>query len=104
MSVIGIVLGVIAIGLFIWFRKDQEMTNDLVDGDFRGVEHSFKALMDNFSNYQVENERKISELEKAIEIKTKNTDRQIMRLTKELPTVVRKVVGHIEFAEPLNKK
>jgi len=29
LSIIGIVLGVTAIGLFIWLKKDQKMSNDL---------------------------------------------------------------------------
>jgi len=33
MSIIGIVLGTIAIGLFIWLKKDQQMSNILHEGD-----------------------------------------------------------------------
>jgi len=33
MSIIGIVLGVTAIGLFIWLKKDQQMSNALHEGD-----------------------------------------------------------------------
>ena len=104
MSIIGIVLGVIAIGLFIWFRKDQNMTNDLTDSDVRAMENCYKALMEDFTNYQVENERKIVELEKQLQIKTKESERKFMKITENLPTVIRKVVGHIEFAKPLDKK
>jgi len=76
LSIIGIVLGVIAIGLFIWFRKDQNMTNDLIDSDVRSMENCYKALMEDFTNYQVENERKILELEKSIEIKKRRDNKQ----------------------------
>ena len=101
---IGIVLGIIAIGLFIWFRKDQGLTNDLIDGDVKAMENCYKALMEDFTNYQVENERKIAELEKQLEIKSKESERKIMKLTENLPVIIRKVVGHIEFARPLDKK
>ena len=104
LSIIGIVIGLVAIGLFIWLKNEQEMTADLTDSDIRSMENCYKALMEDFTNYQVDNERKIAELEKAIEIKDKNTDRQILKLTKELPSVIRNVVGHIEFAKPLDKK
>ena len=103
-DIIGIVIGLVAIGLFIWLKNEQEMTADLTDGDVRSMENCYKALMKDFTNYQFDNERKIAELEKAIEIKDKNTDRQILKLTKELPNVIRNVVGHIEFAKPLDKK
>ena len=104
MYIIGIVIGLIAIGLVFYFRKDQQMINNLTDSDVRATENCYKALMEDFTNYQVDNERKIAELEKAIEIKDKNTDRQILKLTKELPSVIRNVVGHIEFAKHLDKK
>ena len=104
MSIIGIVLGVIAIGLFIWFRKDQNMTNDLTDSDVRSMENCYKALMEDFTNYQVDSERKIAELEKQLEIKTNSAERRMDKMNKSLPSVIRNVVGHIEFAKPLDKK
>jgi len=104
MSIIGIVLGVIAIGLFIWLKNDQKMSNALHEGDLEAAKHAFEALQEEFSHYQIDNERKIAELEKNIIIKTKEIDKNLVRLTKELPVIIRKVVGHIEFAKPLDKK
>ena len=104
LSIIGIVLGVIAIGLFIWLKKDQDMTNDLIDSDVKTVENCYKALMEDFTNYQVETDRKIAELEKQLKIEVNGTGRTIEKLKKDLPSVIRNVVGHIEFAKPLDKK
>ena len=61
MSIIGIVLGVIAIGLFIWLKKDQKMSNDLHEAELQHTHQGMKALMDDFNNYQIQNERKIAE-------------------------------------------
>ena len=102
LSIIGIVLGLTAIGLFYWLKKDQEMTNNLLEGDVEAAKHAYNALMRDFTNYQVETDRKISDLEKQLEIKLKKTDRQIEKLKKDLPVEIRKVVGHIEFAKPLD--
>ena len=104
LSIIGIVLGVIAIGLFIWLKKDQDMTNDLIDSDVKTVENCYKALMEDFTNYQVETDRKIAELEKQLKIEVNGTGRTIEKLKKDLPSVIRNVVGHIEFAKPLDRK
>jgi len=104
LSIIGIVLGTIAIGLFIWLKNDQKMSNDLHEGDLEAAKHAYEALMEDFNNYQVDNERKIVGLEKQIEINSKEHERKIVRLTTELPKVIRKVIGHIEFAKPLDKK
>ena len=63
-QLIAIILGLIAIGLIFWFRRDQEMTNALVDSDLQASLHGYNALMDDFNHYQVETDRKIAELEK----------------------------------------
>jgi len=99
MSIIGIVLGVIAIGLFIWLKKDQQMSNILHEGDLIAAKHAYEALMSDFNNYQIETDRKIAELEKQLEIKTKQLERKQTKLIKDLPTTIRNVIGHIEFSQ-----
>ena len=104
LSIIGIVLGLVAIGLIFWFRRDQEMTNDLVDSDLQGSLHGYNALMDDFTNYQIKCDRELTKLENQIEIKETSRNRQIDKLKKDLPTNIRKVIGHIEFARQIDKK
>ena len=103
LSIIGIVVGVIAIGLFVWSRKDQDMTNELTDSDVRAMENCYKALMEDFTNYQVENERKITELEKNLEYQNNKFNRRIDKIEKDLPSIIKKIIGHIEFAKPMNR-
>jgi len=99
MSIIGIILGVIAIGLFIWLKKDQQMSNTLHEGDLIAAKHAYEALMGDFNNYQIETDRKIAELEKQLEIKTKQLERKQTKLIKDLPKDIRNVIGHIEFSQ-----
>jgi len=99
MSIIGIVLGVIAIGLFIWLKNDQKMSNDLHEGDLIAAKHAYEALINDLNNYQIKTDRKIVELEKQLELKTGGTLREIDKLKKELPLSIRKVIGHIEFSQ-----
>ena len=88
LSVIGIVLSVIAIGLIFYFKKDQQMTNHWLEGETEAAEHGYKALMRDFTNYQVETDRKIAELEKKLEIKTKQLDRKTDKTIKsDLSTI-----------------
>ena len=103
LSIIGIVLGLSVMILFFWLKKDQEMTTDLLDGDIKGNENALMALQEEFTQYQVDNERKIIELEKTLEIKSKSINRIISKIKADLPIEIRKVVGHIEFARPLDK-
>ena len=104
MSIIGIVLGTAALSLIYWLRKDQTMDSDLHSVETDHIHQGMNALMNDFNHYQVETDRKIADLEKQLEIKSKKTDRQIEKLKKDLPIEIRKVVGYIEFAKPLDKK
>ena len=103
-GIIGIVLGVVAIGLFIWLRKVQQMSNDLHEAELNHTHQGMNALMNDINNYQVETDRKIVELEKQLEIKTKQLERSQTKLVKDLPKDIRKVIGHIEYARPLDNK
>ena len=103
MSIIGVVLGVIAIGLFIWLKKDQQMSNDLHEAEINHTHEGMKALMNDFNNYQIDTDRKIADLEKQLEIKTNSAERRMDKINKSLPSVIRTVIGHIEFARPLDK-
>ena len=103
MGIVGIVLGVIAIGLFIWLRKQQQISDGLHAAELDHTHHGMNAMMDDFNNYQVKTDRKIAELEKQLEIKTKQLERSQTKLVKDLPKDIRKVIGHIEFARPLDK-
>ena len=99
MSIIGIVLGVIAIGLIFWFRKNQQKTNELVNIYLDNCETGMNAMMEDSNNYQVKTDRKIAELEKQLEIKNKSQDKRMDKIQKELPSVIGRVVGQIEFAQ-----
>ena len=104
MSIIGIILGTIAIGLIFWFKKDQQMSNDLHEAELQHTHQGMKALMEDFNNYQVETDRKIVELEKQLEIKSKNQDKRMEKHLKELPFIIGQVVGQIEFAQDTIKR
>ena len=99
LALTGIVIGLIAIGLFVWLRKDQNMSNDLHEAELNHTHQGMKALMDDFNNYQVETDRKIAELEKQLEINKNNTNKTIEQIHKGLPGKIRGVIGHIEFSQ-----
>jgi len=104
LAIAGIVIGLIAIGLFVWLKKDQNMSNDLHEAELNHTHQGMNALMNDFNNYQVETNRKIAELEKQLEIKERSTYREIDKMKSNLPSTIRDVIGHIEFAKPLDKK
>ena len=105
MAIIGIVLGVIALGLIYWLRKKQIIQDGLHEAELQHIHHGMNAMMDDFNNYQVETDRKIAELEKQLEIQTKSQDKKMEKHLKELPFIIGKVVGQIEFAQDkINRK
>ena len=101
---ISIALNLIALGLIYWLRKDQQMDNGLHAAEVDHIHQGMNALMNDINNYQVETDRKIVELEKQLEIKTKQLERSQTKLIKDLPKDIRNVIGHIEFARPLDNK
>ena len=102
---ISIVLNLIALGLIYWLRKDQQMDNGLHAAEVDHIHQGMNALMNDINNYQVKTDRKIVELEKQLEIKTKQLERNQAKLRKELPSTIGKVVGQIELAQDtINRK
>ena len=99
MGIVGIILGATAIGLFIWLRKEQQMDSDLHSVEVDHIHQGMNALMNDFNHYQVKTDRKIAELEKQLEIKTKQLERSQNKLKKDLPKEIRGVIGHIEFSQ-----
>ena len=101
---ISIALNLIALGLIYWLRKEQQIDNNLHEAELNHTHQGMNALMNDLNNYQVETDRKIDELEKIIKRNQQDNIRQMDKMNKSLPSVIRTVVGHIEFAKPLDKK
>ena len=97
--IFAVVLALVAIGLHLINKKYQKQTNDLMEFDIDQARGAYNALMDDFNNYQVRTDKKIIELEKQIEIKIANSNRKVNKLKKDLPSEIRKVIGHIEFSQ-----
>tara|TARA_B110000503_G_scaffold127186_1_gene196616 strand:- start:117 stop:458 length:342 start_codon:yes stop_codon:yes gene_type:complete len=108
MSIIGIVLGTIAIGLFFWLKNDQKMSNALHEGDLIAAKHAYEALMSDFNNYQIETDRKVTQLEKNLEYQNNKLNKQsdsaskrMDQMNKSLPSIIGQVVGQIEFSQDI---
>jgi uncharacterized protein (DUF885 family) len=100
---ISIALNLIALGLIYWLRKEQQMDNGLHTAEINHIHQGMNALMNDLNNYQVETDRKIAELEKIIKKNQLDQSRRMDKVQKDLPKDIRKVIGHIEFAKPLDK-
>ena len=104
LSIVGIVLGIAALSLIYWLRKEQQMDNGLHAAEVDHIHQGMNALMNDFNNYQVETDRKIAELEKIIKKNQLDQNRRMDKAQKELPSVIGKVVGQIELAQDRIKR
>ena len=95
-SIIGIVLGVIAIGLVFWNKINN---NSSLKGNTKNIEQAFMALQKEFTEYQVFNERKREDLEKIIEKNKKNSERSIEKVYRDLEPEIRKTITKIQQTE-----
>ena len=102
--IIGLSLSFIAIGVLYYL-------NDQLKKRLNRNNKALLALQQEFTQYQV-NEKRFQDKERAKEeirhdniakCITKN-EQLISAVNKKLPEEIRRVIGHIEFARPLDKK
>ena len=102
--IIGLSLSFIAIGVLYYFNNELK----------KNLKNNNKALLTlqkEFTQYQI-NEKRYWEKERAREeirhdniAKCINKNEQLISaVNKKLPEEIRRVIGHIEFARPLDKK
>ena len=77
---ISIALNLLVLGLIYFLRKDQQMDNDLHTAELEHTHQGMNALMNDFNNYQVETDRKIAELEKQLNTKTKDKNKMLKEI------------------------
>ena len=105
LSIVGIVLGIAALSLIYWLRKEQTIDNGLNAAETDHIHQGMNAMMNDLNNYQVETDRKMAELEKIIKKNQLDQNRRMDKAQKELPSIIGRVVGQIEFAQDkINRK
>ena len=102
--IIGLSLSFIAIGVLYYL-------NNQLKRKLEGTNKALLAFQKEFTQYQV-NQKRFNEKETAKrEIRFDNVSKTISKneqaihaVNKKLPEEIRRVIGHIEFARPLDKK
>jgi len=110
LDIIGIVIGLIAMGLIFSFKKDQQLNNIKIKTSMAKTDKSLIALQEEFTQYQVKTERKIAQLEKNLEHQSNRLNKQsesaskrMDQINKSIPSLIKQIIGHIEFAKPMNR-
>ena len=84
--------------------NEQKTTNNMLEGEQLHLQDALLALQKEFTEYQVGLQRDLDNLTKTSTREINHLDRKINKIKSELPSKIRKIVGHIEFAKPLDKK
>ena len=105
--IIGLSLSFIAIGVL--YYLNNELKKKLENNN-----RALLALQKEFTQYQIDEKRVKEKNVARMEIRHDNIARSIQKNEdfinvvnqkhKDLPNTIRKVIGHIEFAKPINKK
>jgi len=105
--ILGLILSFVAIGVLFYFNRQLKRKLELTN-------KALLALQEEFTQYQI-SQKRLGEKEIAKrEIRFDNVARAIKKNEDfintvnqkhtNLPETIRKVIGHIEFAKPINKK
>ena len=106
--IIGLSLSFIAIGVlfYLGYQKNKQIENKLNNSN-----KALLALQKEFTQYQVDERRVKGKDTARMEIRHDNIAKSIQKnedrihlINKTLPEKIRKTVGHIEFARPLDRK
>lgn len=84
--------------------KRQKQSINFTNTELDMIKDSLEALMEDLNNYQIKTETKTKDLKKLVEYNHNATNRRFERIIKDLPISIRKVIGHIEFARPLDRE
>ena len=91
-------------GYIYYLTKQQKQLTNFISTEIDIVNDSLEALMSDLNNYQIKTETKTRDLEKLVDYNYKATNKKFENIVKDLPITIRKVIGHIEFARPLDKR
>ena len=108
-TIIAIIIGLdlaIIVGFILvrWVNiSSSKRVQTKIDNHKKQTSNAMLALDTAFTNYQLRTDRDIAELRKEIEIKNKHFEYVNKKNRENLPNDIRKTIGHIEFARPLDK-
>ena len=102
--IIVIVLDIVAVKWFLRILNEQKSTNRMLEEEQRYHYQALLSLQKEFTDYQVSIQRDLDNIIKTSTKEINHLDRRINKTNSELPSKIKKIVGHIEFARPLDKK
>lgn len=92
------------VGYIYYLTKQQKHLTNFIGAELRTIDSNLKTLKKDLNTYQNKTETEIKDLDKLLEYNSSIIDINFKKIIKDLPITIRKVIGHIEFARPLDKR
>jgi hypothetical protein len=91
-------------GYIYYLTKQQKRLTNFINTELDITKAGLDALMVNLNSHQIKTETKTRDIEKIINYNHNVINKKLDITIKDLPITIRKVIGYIEFARPLDKK
>ena len=91
-------------GYVYYLTQQHQQLNDFIGNELRTIDNDLKVLRRNLNNHQNKTEAEIKDLDKLLNYNNNIMDINVKKIVKDLPITIRKVIVHIEFARPLDRK
>ena len=92
------------VGYVYYLTKQQKQLTKFISTELDIINDNLEALVEDLNNHQSKTETEIKDLDKLLEYNSSIIDINFKKIVKDLPITIRKVIGHIEFARPLDKR
>jgi hypothetical protein len=92
------------VGYIYYLTKQQKQLTDFTSTELDIIKDNLEALIEDLNNHKNKTETEIKDLDKLLEYNSSIIDINFKKIVKDLPITIRKVIGHIEFARPLDKR
>ena len=92
------------VGYIYYLTQQHQQLNNFIGAELRVIDNDLKILKRNLNTHQNKTKAEIKDLDKLLEYNSSIIDVNFKKMIKDLPITIRKVIGNIEFARPLDKR
>ncbi len=92
------------VGYVYYLTQQHQQLNNFIGTELRTVDNDLKTLKRSLNSHQNKTEAEIKDLDKLLNYNSSIIDTNFKKIVKDLPITIRKVIGNIEFARPLDSK
>lgn len=103
-AIINLIITLGLVSYIYHLTQQHQQLNDFIGNELRTINDDLKTLKRSLNNHQNKTEAEIKDLDKLLNYNSNIIDINFKKIVKDLPITIRKVIGNIEFARPLDKR